>query len=105
MNLIALALVWLGFALVAIAMPRHCMDILPERKLTHRQQRLLQGTGAGLLVLSAWTAVVASGLGFGLAAWAGLLTLALVAQAMLLAYKPRWLPGSCGAALLVAVLF
>ena len=42
MTLIALVLVWLGFALVAIAMPRHCMDILPERKLTHRQQRLLQ---------------------------------------------------------------
>ena len=103
MTLIALVLVWLGFALLSIAMPRHRMDILPKRKLTHRQQRLLQGIGAGLLVLSGWAAVVGSGLGAGLATWAGLLTLALTVQAMLLTYKPRWLPGSCVAVLLLVI--
>jgi len=100
MSVQALLLVWLGFALLCLAMPRHCMDILPGRKLSTVHKRLLQLGGAVLLFISARSSVAADGLGIGLTAWTGLLTLALVLQALLLSYLPRLLPASCAVALL-----
>lgn len=99
----ALLLAWLGFALFCLAMPRHCMDILPGRKLTAWQQRLLTLAGAVLLLFSARTAIATSGIALGLTSWAGLLTLTLILQSLLLTYLPRLLPGSCVVMLLVAV--
>lgn len=98
MSLQVLLLIWLGFALLSTAMPRHCMDILPGRKLSRIQQRLLQLVGALLLAVSCYLAIQADGLHYGLTGWTGLLTLALVVLVVLLSYRPSWLPGSCLAA-------
>lgn len=105
MSLDSLLLAWLGFALLCLAMPRHCMDILPGRKLRVWQKQLLQAGGGVLLVCSAGVAIAASGVALGLTGWAGLLTLVLVLLSILLSGRPRWLPGSCVVIVLVAALF
>lgn len=94
MSLQALCLAWLGLVLLCAAMPRHAMDMLPGRKLTVLQKRLLQLAGVVVLLCSGRAAIAVDDVAYGLTGWVGLLTLALVLLSVLLSWRPRWVAGS-----------
>ena len=81
---------WQACVLLCLAMPRHCMDLLPGRRLKPLQQRGLQLLATLALLSAAVLAVQADGPGIGLASWLGVLSLVVTAQALLLAWRPQW---------------
>ncbi|MCV6589188.1 MAG: DUF3325 domain-containing protein [Marinobacterium sp.] len=81
---------WQACVLLCLAMPRHCMDMLPGRRLNRLQQRGLQLLAALALLSAPVLAIQADGPGIGLACWLGILSLVIMAQALLLAWRPKW---------------
>ena len=89
MAIATLALLLAGFAVLALAMPKHYRQLfgpLPSRgcKLT------LVVTGWLLLAVSIAPAIIDHGLSVGLVFWFGIATVAALAVAMLLTYRNLW---------------
>ena len=94
---------YLGFALIALAMPKNCQLIMGLRapaRLSDDVRRERRLAGSGLLVLSLAAAVGGNGLAFGVPLWALILSLAAFALTATLAWAPtrlRWLGQAAGA--------
>ncbi len=88
---IAWALAVSGFATLGIAMERHVRAVLGS-SLSQAKRTLLQGLGAVLLMASLAACWNRWSLSIAVAAWLGALTFGALSAAMVLTYRPRWLP-------------
>ncbi len=91
--LLALALgsAALGFALLALALPRHWEDSTGERVDAVPARRAMRGAGASLLVLSLAACLLRDGASFGALLWVLILFGAAAGVALVLAWVPQWL--------------
>lgn len=89
MVLFAQMLTIVGFAALALSMPRHYRDIL-GRVPKSRVERAMRWAGWSLLGAGLSAAVASSGLAFGIILWAGLVTVAALFVAIMLAYREIW---------------
>jgi hypothetical protein len=98
-----------GFAALALAMDRHYADAFGRGESpSHRLRRGMQWAGTLGLVLSLAMIVANAGWAFGSLYWLGVLTLAAVVLALLLAYMPRagfWAAAPAAAVAVLASLF
>ncbi|TSH93102.1 DUF3325 domain-containing protein [Verticiella sediminum] len=86
--LAVLPLVFCGFALLALAMPRHADDVL-AREFARGTRLLLRGIGAAALVLTLFACIRLAGPSAGATAWCGLLLPAALAVGLVLTYRPH----------------
>lgn len=105
---LSLVLCYLAFLALALAMPRH-HEQLRGRKPGRGVVWLLRITGAVLLGLSAWPALIWWGNpAVAVSSWLGILSVAAFAVAMMLTYASGWwrttLAGAGTAAILLLVL-
>lgn len=92
-----------GFTALCLSMERHYNDLLAG-KPSLRRRRVLKAGGWLLLCVSAWAAVSAEGWTLGLVKWSAVLMASGVLLVFLLPYRPRWVLGLAGAALLLSPL-
>lgn len=92
-----------GFTALCLSMERHYSDLLAG-KPSLRRRRVLKVVGWLLLCVSAWAAVSAEGWTLGLVKWSAVLMASAVLLVFLLPYRPRWVLGLAGAALLLSPL-
>lgn len=88
MAITALALSFLAFLALALAMDRHHGQIL-EGRPNARFRAFMRLGGTALLCLSALSCVAAYGWSIGLTWWLGILTAAAMPLLLLLAYRPK----------------
>lgn len=79
----------LGFATLALAMPRHHKQVW-RREASRRRKWLLGGAGWTSLLMSLFLCQAQVGWGRGLVWWAGLLTLAALLVTLILSFRPNW---------------
>jgi hypothetical protein len=89
MTALALALAYVGFLCLSLAMERHHEQVFRSRRVPPARRRACTAAGWALLAASLLAAVQGPGWGLGVVVWAGLLTAAAVPLAMLLQYAPR----------------
>ncbi|MDR2678101.1 MAG: DUF3325 domain-containing protein [Zoogloeaceae bacterium] len=88
MNLLCLALSFLGFAVTSAGMERHAREIL-SAPASRRARRLRLLAGYVLLTLALAPAISAYGVSIGVAVWIGFLAVAATLVALLLTYRPH----------------
>ena len=90
---LSLALAYLGFVALALAMPRHFAQLLGGKPAPWAPV-VFRALGWALLALSLWPAVALWRLGVGISAWLGLLSVAAFCVGMSLSLIetawPRW---------------
>ncbi|MDP1617956.1 DUF3325 family protein [Phenylobacterium sp.] len=84
----AFLLAYAGFAALCVSMTKHQVETV-GRRLDVREQSLAKAGGAAGLAAAFACAVVAEGWRFGSVLWSGVIMLAALALALLLAYRPR----------------
>lgn len=97
-------LAYVGFALLSLVMDRHRRQLLPSAngwppRITHAIRVL----GWSLLLLSLWRSIHLWGVGIGLVAWFGVLSLAVFVLALLMSYFPHRVIWSAMAASVVCM--
>ncbi|MEO7470065.1 MAG: DUF3325 domain-containing protein [Sphingobium limneticum] len=102
MEITSLALCFLAFVALALAMDRHHGQVLNSRP-SPRFRRFLRSGGWALIMLSAAPCIAASGWSIGLTWWLGILTAAAMPVLLLLTYRPKTLPTLAAACPLVAL--
>lgn len=102
MTTTSLALSFLGFVALALAMDRHHGQVLDGRP-DPRFRTLMRVAGTALLGFSAVPCVVAHGWSIGLTWWLGVLTAAVLPVVLLLTYRPQAIPPLALAAPLIAL--
>lgn len=102
MAITSLALSFLGFVALALAMDRHYGQVLGGRP-NPRFRSFVRLGGWALIVLSAVPCVAAYGWSIGLAWWLGALTAAAMPVLLLLTYRPKVLPPLAAVCPLVAL--
>lgn len=93
MVLLALTLAFAGFAGLSLSMDRHHRQVW-RRTPARRASVLYRALGIALIGGALGAAAAAWGLSVGIVAWLGLLTVAALAVALLLAFAPRTLPAA-----------
>jgi hypothetical protein len=105
-SMVGLCLAYAGFAALALAMDRHYADAFGRGESpSPLLRRGMQWAGSLGLVLSLATIIAQVGWAIGSVIWLGVLTLAALPLALLLAYAPRigfWAAAPLAAAALVA---
>jgi hypothetical protein len=86
---VTISLAFAAFASLALAMPKHFVSVVGRELTNNGYQWLLRTLGVGLLAVSMGCCIRIDGVGVGLAAWCGVLTVAAFAVASLLSYRPR----------------
>lgn len=90
MLIVSILLAFAGFAMLAIAMPRHLEQVL-GRGFELRFRNGVRVAGWVLLALSVLPCFVGAGLSIAWTRWFGALTFAALPVALLLTYRPRLL--------------
>ena len=90
MLILSILLSFTGFAMLAIAMPRHLEQVM-GRGHALRFSRAARLAGWGLLALSVLPCLAGTGPSIGWTRWVGALTFAAFPVAMILTYRPRLL--------------
>jgi len=93
-SLLLLALLvaaYAGFALLALSQARHWRIVIGDVALPRRRVRVLRTLGGALIALSLILALVRDGPSFGSLLWATAISVAALAVAFTLAWRPRWL--------------
>lgn len=104
MIIISFSIVFMGFLLISLSMKRHYVQVFSkDAMLSNRQNRLLRFTGYAGLGIAGWLCIHDLGIGLGLVYWTGLLTVAAMIQALLLAYRRQWIMPSGLIAILIAM--
>jgi Protein of unknown function (DUF3325) len=103
MSLTSLALAFLAFVALALAMDRHHGQVLNGRP-SARFRSAMRMAGAALLAMSVIPCVTAHGWSIGLTWWIGILTAASMPVLLLLTYRPQLIPRLGLAAPLVALV-
>ena len=80
-----------GFACLALAMPRHWTQVTGDAEHSPRRRRLLRATGFLALFFSLASALLTQGAGFGSLLWVLALTIGAAAVALTLAWRAEWL--------------
>jgi FtsH-binding integral membrane protein len=96
-------LAFAAFALLALAMPKHFAAVM-RREIISSHQWLLRALGAAFLAITMWLRIRAEGVGIGLVAWCGVLTLAAFGVVLLLTYNPRKLVKASGMTVIAAIV-
>jgi len=105
MMISSFSLCLLGLCLLSLASKRHRKNALPNfKRLSLLQTRVLKCFGFACLIASALVLAGAKGPSLGLVYLAAWVTLAALAQALLLSYQPRGVPPLLGASLATAVI-
>ncbi len=87
--LVSFCAAFAGFATLALAMPKHARAA--GFAVARLRAQALRGGGWLLLTLSAAALIAASGWQIGLVEFCAVLTIAGIAVALLLSYRPTWL--------------
>jgi len=80
-----------GFALYALSQPQHWCNVVGQPVPDRGCVLILRGIGTVMLAVSLLLALLRDGPSFGSLLWATLLSLAALAVAFTLAWRPRWL--------------
>lgn len=80
-----------GFAYLALAMPRHWRDASGQRVNVAPYRKSLRPSGFLLLGIGYLVCVYRDGPSFGSVLWIVLISLAAIAVAFMLAWRPQWL--------------
>ncbi len=104
MSTLGLALAYVGFTGLCLAMERHHEQVFGSRRIPIWRGRFFRSVGWLLLAVSLLPAVLEAGWGLGIVLWAGGLTAAALLLAVLLPYAPR-VAAALGPALVPVVLF
>jgi len=95
----------LGLCLLSLATKRNRKNALPNfKRLTTLQTRALKCVGFACLLASTFVLTAAKGLSLGLVYLAAWVTLAALAQALLLSYQPRGVPSLLAASLAAVII-
>lgn len=81
----------LGFALLALTMPRHWTQVTGGEPLIAARIRVLRAAGFCALAISLVLALTTNGPSFGSALWVLDLTISATAVALILTWRPQWL--------------
>lgn len=90
LQLAVVLMMFLAFALLAQAMPRHGKQLW-GKALTEQAERRSRYTGSTLLLLSFAMLCYYTGISNAILVWLGYATLCAFAIALILSYKPLWL--------------
>ena len=105
MMISSFSLCLLGLCLLSLATKRHRKNALPNfKKLSLLQTRTLKCVGFSCLFAATLVLASAKGLSLGLVYLAAWVTLAALAQALLLSYQPRGVPPLLAASLAAIVI-
>jgi len=105
MMISSFSLCLLGLCLLSLATKRNRKNALPNfKKLTTLQTRILKCVGFACLITSALVLAAAKGLSLGLVYLGAWVTLAALAQALLLSYRPRGVPSLLAASLAAVII-
>ena len=88
--LLLLAAAYYGFALLALSQRRHWTRAIGEGEPPPRQARRLRVAGYALLAVAFVLAVLRDGASFGIVLWASVISVAAIAVALTLTWRPRW---------------
>jgi len=80
-----------GFALLALSQTQHWRAVVGDAALSRRRMLVLHTLGAALIALSLLLALMRDGPSFGSLLWATAISLAALAVAFTLAWRPRLL--------------
>ncbi|MBV1961371.1 MAG: DUF3325 domain-containing protein [Immundisolibacteraceae bacterium] len=99
MILLGFALAYIGFVALSLAMRHHYLPLRAgtergSKSLSSRQVVGLRFIGTVFLAASCTFCVASQGIANGVVFWVGLLTIAALAQSVLLTYRPQWIAGS-----------
>jgi len=83
-----LAAAWLGFALLALSQARHWLRVAGTAPPSPARVLVLRWAGGASIVLSLVLALLRDGAGFGSLLWATAISLAALAVAFTLAWRP-----------------
>jgi len=86
-----LAAAYAGFALLALSQARHWRTVVGAAALPRRRVLVLRTLGGALIALSLILALMRDGPSFGSLLWATAISLAALAVAFTLAWRPRLL--------------
>jgi len=85
------AAAYAGFALLALSQSRHWRAVVGDAALPRSRVLVLRMIGGVLIALSLLLALTRDGPSFGSLLWATAISLAALAVAFTLAWRPRWL--------------
>ena len=88
--LVLLAAAYVGFALLALSQRRHWTRAIGEGEPSPEQARRLRILGYALLAIAFVLAVLRDGASFGIVLWATAISIAAIAVALTLTWRPRW---------------
>jgi len=86
-----LAAAYAGFALLALSQARHWRAVVGAAALPRRRVLVLRSIGGVLIALSLMLSLLRDGASFGSLLWATAISLAALAVAFTLAWRPRLL--------------
>ncbi len=104
MIIISFSIIFMGFLLISLSMKQHYLQTFSQyTMLSKKQSMILRFIGYAFLSLAGWLCIHDLGLSLGLVYWTGLLTVASMIQALLLAYRRQWIMPSGIIAILIAI--
>ena len=104
MNALLFGTTGAAVALLALGMPRHYKHVF-HKNLPERKRRGLRISGGLFLVVSLLAALAGWQGGVSLVSWIALLAFQGLAIGMLLAYRPKWVPGLTVLFALISLVF
>jgi len=98
-------LAYAGFTLLSLVMDRHRRQLWPSTKgWQPRIAYAMRSLGGLLLILSLWRCLHLWGMGIGLVAWFGVLTLVVFVLIMQITYFPKPVVGLAIAAMMISTV-
>jgi len=88
-TLVAALLCHAAMMALSLAMGRHYEQLTGQREVPARRRHLLRASGWALLLLAAFVCIRSFDIGVGLTLWCALLSVAALAVACGLTYRPR----------------
>lgn len=105
MMLLGFLITLIGFVVLSLAMKRHYQQLRGKCSvLNDKQVVALRTFGFASLASASVLCMVGSGIALGLVYWAGFITVSVLAQTLLLSYRPQWLAGSVLTVLLMSAV-